>query len=257
MFFRNESFKDFIRFYPTVSVIVGINVILWLLMFLSTSLGVFVYEWGVGWNIAVSRGQYWRLVTPIFLHDPDGISHILFNSFSLILFGPALEQMLGKIKFIIVFLFTGIIGNVFTYLIDMESLVPHLGASGALYGLLGLLLYMSYFKSHLIDPGSKQIVVVISIVGILMSFIQPGINKAAHLFGMIAGVAIGPVITNNVTPFSPWRNQPRVRRVVRNDDLGYDPNRWDKKRFRVNRNISSIIWWIIFILAILGILSGF
>lgn len=253
MFFRNESFKDFIRFYPVVSAIIGLNVILWLLMYFQTSLGDLIYVWGVGWNVAVTAGEYWRLVTPIFLHAPNGLTHILFNSFSLILFGPALEQMLGKFKFIFVYLFTGIAGNVFTYLIDMESLTFHLGASGALYGLLGLLLYMSFFRNHLIDPASKQIVVVISAIGIFMTFIQPGINIAAHLFGIIAGFALGPVILNQVQPFSPWRNQ---RRVVRKEGLSYNPNRWDKKRFRINRNVSSIIWWIIFILAILGILGG-
>lgn len=256
MFFRNESFKEFIRFYPIVSSIIAINFIIWLLMFFSTTLGGLIYSWGVGLNIMVEDGQYWRLVTPIFLHDPQGISHILFNSFSLILFGPALEQMLGKFKFVFVYLFTGIVGNIFTYF-TIDDMTSYLGASGALYGLLGLLLFMCFFRNDLIDPVSKQIVTTVSIIGVFTTFIQPGINIAAHIFGLIAGLSLGPLILNNVKPYSPWRNQRRVVRVVRKDGLNYDPNRWDKKKFRVNRNVSSIIWWVIFILAVIGILGGF
>src|SRR5690625_2698943 len=135
MFFRNESFKDFIRFYPVVTTIVAINLILWLLIYFPNPLSDIIYWGGIGSNTAIAYGQYWRLVTPIFLHSPQGISHILFNSFSLVLFGPALEQMIGKFKFGFVYLFTGIVGNVFTYLVGVSEL--HLGASGAVYGLLG------------------------------------------------------------------------------------------------------------------------
>lgn len=257
MFFRNESFKDFIRLYPIVSSLIAINVIIWLLMFLPLTIGNYIWAYGVGRNIWVSAGEYWRLVTPVFLHDPNGVTHILFNSFSLFLFGPALEQMLGKFKFIFVYLFTGIAGNFFTFLVDTNSTTFHLGASGALYGLLGLLVYMSFFQKELIDPISRQIVTTITIVGVIMTFIQPGINIEAHIFGLIAGLALGPVILNNVTPYSPWRNQRRVVRVAKDNDIGFDPNRWNKKRFQINRNVSSILWWIVLILAVIGLLSRF
>lgn len=252
MFFRNESFKDFIRFYPVVTSIVAINLIIWLLTYFPNPLSDIIFFGGIGFNTAIDHGEYWRLITPIFLHARYEFSHILFNSFSLILFGPALEQMLGKFKFGFVYLFAGIIGNVFTYLINLNEF--HLGASGAVYGLLGLWLFMSFFRNDLIDPVSKQIVVVITGIGIVMTFIQPGINIAAHVFGLIAGLALGPVILNKAEPFSPWRNQ--RQRVVRKDGLNYNPNRWDKRRFRVNPNISAIIWWVILILAILGFVGS-
>ncbi|WP_017473799.1 rhomboid family intramembrane serine protease [Amphibacillus jilinensis] len=253
MFFRNESFKDFIRFYPVVSFIVGLQMIIWLLMFFNTTLGDTIYVWGVGSNILVGFGQYWRLITPIFLHHPFGITHVLFNSFSLIIFGPVLEQMLGKFKFISVYLFTGIMGNVFTYLVDTDSLTQHLGASGAIYGLLGLFIYMSFFRQDLIDPASKQIIIIFSLIGLVMTFLRPGINEAAHLFGFIGGIALGPIILSRVRSFSPWHHR---RRVVKDNGIQFDPNRWKKRRFRVNPNISALIWWVIVILAVLGVLSG-
>lgn len=252
MFFRNESFRDFIRFYPVVTIITIINVVIWLLMYFPNPLRGVIFWGGIGSNTLIDYGEYWRFITPIFMHSPQDISHILFNSFSLVLFGPALEQMLGKFKFILVYLFTGIVGNVFTYIIGANDL--HLGASGALYGLLGLFVYMSFFRNDLIDPVSKQIVTVITLIGIVMTFLQPNINVAAHIFGLIAGFALGPIMLTHARPFSPWRNQ--RRRVVRDDGLAYDPNRWDKKRFRVSPNVGAIIWWVILILAVLGFLGG-
>lgn len=255
MFFRNESFKDFIRYYPIVSIIIGFQLIVWLLMFFQLRIGDFIYDWGVGLNIAVSHGQYWRIVTPIFMHDRSGFTHILFNSFSLVLFGPALEQMLGRWKFSFVYLASGIIGNVFTYFVAPQSLNFHLGASGALFGLLGLYVYMSFFRPHLLDPVSKQMIIMFSLISLVMTFLRPGINVSAHLFGFVGGFALGPIVLTRAKPFSPSLVRRRV--VVNDGTVRFDPNRWNKRGFRMKRNVSSIIWWVIFILAIIGLLGNF
>src|SRR5690625_7564231 len=140
MFIRNEgSIKEFIRFYPFVSTLIIINIIIWLLYFLQFSLGHSIYNFGIGQNLSIHDGQYWRLITPVFLHG--GLGHVAFNSFALILFGPALEQMLGRFKFIFAYLITGLAGNIGTYIINPISEIPHLGASGAIYGLFGIYLF--------------------------------------------------------------------------------------------------------------------
>lgn len=106
MFLRTESFKEFLRFYPVVSALVGIHFGLWLLAdFLQLGFAVDLKQWGIGVNVLVLNGEYWRLITPIFLHA--GFMHALFNSFSLVLFGPALEQMLGRVRFIVMYLAAG------------------------------------------------------------------------------------------------------------------------------------------------------
>lgn len=191
MFIRNErSIKEFYYLYPIVSWIVMINTVLFLFTVLAPD-SAFFY-WALGFNAAVSDGEYWRLVTPIFLHG--GAGHFIFNNFSLIIFGPALERLLGKGKFIIAYLVTGIIGNVGTLVFE-APFYTHLGASGALYGLLGFYFYMRFFRKDLIDPGSAQIVVTILIVGALYSiFFYKGINVLAHLFGFIGGTALAPLL---------------------------------------------------------------
>lgn len=255
MFIRTENFKDFLRFYPLVSGIVAINVLLWLITAVfSLPIGRLIYELGIGINALVDQGQYWRLVTPIFLHG--GLFHLVFNSFSLVLFGPALEQMLGKFKFLLAYLLTGIAGNFFTYFINPEAFYFHLGASGALYGLFGIYAYMTVFRKDLIDPSSAQIITVILVIGLIMTFLRPNINVYAHVFGFIAGVALGPAILTNTRPFSSWRSAPHRRRKSP-DGLQFDPDRWNKKRSPARGLVKPIIWGVLLLLVALGFLSRF
>lgn len=254
MFIRNEkSLKEFIKFYPLVSSLVIIYLGLWLWMdILRLPFTDELLNWGIGQNYAVSQGQYWRILTATFLHA--GFTHVLFNSFSLVLFGPALEQMLGKFKFIIVYFGAGIIGNLATYAADPHSFQLHLGASGAIYGLFGVYLFMVLFKKHLIDQQNGQIVGIIFIFGVVSTFIQPNINVYAHIFGAVGGFLLAPIVlTNNVHPFSMARNYAKMTVDRNTGDIGFDPNRWQKKR-RIRLN-PKILWAIFIVLVMLGILS--
>ncbi|SER13385.1 rhomboid family intramembrane serine protease [Piscibacillus halophilus] len=194
-FIRTESFQQFLRFYPVVSVLVAINLILYLFTRV-IPIPFFIDLWTlmVGFNLYVQMGEYWRLLTPIFLHG--GITHVLFNSFSIVLFGPALEKMLGKFKFILAYLLMGVLANVAYYFLG-DLMATHVGASGAIYGLFGLYAYMIFARRDLIDAQSTQIVVVFIIIGFLTSF-GPNINFIAHIFGFISGVALGPILIDRI-----------------------------------------------------------
>src|SRR5690625_2855927 len=252
MFIRQErSIREFFHFYPVVSVIVITNIILWIFtQFLPNSIGEIILRFGIGQNFAISEfGEFWRLFTPIFLHA--NVGHVLFNSFALILFGPALERMVGKGRFILLYLVTGIVGNIGTYVINPYDRTLHLGASGAIYGLFGMYLYMTIRRQDLIDPQSAQIVRTIFIIGLVMTFIRPNINIAAHLFGFIGGAALAPLLLRYARPFY----QPTYRRNLGEDEIGFDPDRWKKRRIspKVRRNL---IWVIIGVIVILYIVSG-
>lgn len=251
MFIRTErSLKEFIHFYPVVSSLIIINLVLWFIVhFLPFEFGKQLYIWGAGHNYLVYvYKEYWRLFTPIFLHG--NLMHALLNSFSLVIFGPALEQMLGKNKFIIGYLLAGIAGNIGTYAVNPLSTTWHIGASGAIYGLFGMYIFIVMFRKHLINPSDSQIILTIFVIGLLFTFIRPGINIYAHVFGFIGGVAIAPLLLQNVQPFSLYRN----RRSWDNKSTTFDPNRWRKRRIpqKVKKNI---MWIIIGGLIILGIIG--
>ncbi|RDW15086.1 rhomboid family intramembrane serine protease [Oceanobacillus chungangensis] len=251
MFIRNErSIKEFIQSYPVVSTLVIINLILWLIInFLQLPIGFMIRDWAIGYNLYIAAGEYWRLVTPIFLHGD--MMHVLFNSFSLILFGPALEQMLGKFKFIFAYLGVGIIGNIATYFFE-PLYYAHLGASGSIYGLFGIYVYMMIFRKDLMDSGSTQMIRAIVVIGLIMTFIRPNINIFAHLGGFIGGLLIAPLVLRNVRGYNPWQ-----RRSYRTDDdsIQFDPNRWNKKRLLPPKIKKNLPWIIIGILALFGLLS--
>ena len=198
MFIRTErNIKEFLKFYPIVSILAIINLGLWFIIsFLKLPIGLKIYDLGIGHNLSVLLlDEYWRLVTPIFLHADFG--HVVFNTFALILFGPALEKMLGSFKFILIYLITGIIGNVGTFFMDPNSITPHLGASGAIYGLFGIYIFMVLFRKDLISKADSQIIKTIFVLGVVMSLLRTNINLSAHLFGFFGGFIIGPLLLRN------------------------------------------------------------
>src|SRR5699024_8168422 len=149
---------------PVVTVIVIINFVLWgMYKVLGLEIGFDIYNWGLGHNPSVTAGDYHRLITPIFLHAD--LPHVAFNSFATILFAPALELMIGKIKFNLFYLAIGIIGNVVTYIIISITEIPHECSSGAIYVLFGIFSFMVYLRKRLIDTGSAQMITVIFVIG--------------------------------------------------------------------------------------------
>ncbi|WP_102029355.1 rhomboid family intramembrane serine protease [Salirhabdus sp. Marseille-P4669] len=198
MFFRTESFQQFLKFYPIVSILVAINLGLWLLTeFLPIPLFESIRELGLGTNFMIEyNNEYWRLLTAVFFHY--GLIHALFNSFSLVLFGPPLERMLGKTKFVILYLGSGIIGNIATFYLGSIYL-QHAGASGAVFGIFGAYLFIVLFRKHLIDDQNKQIIVTIMVIALIMTFVRSNINVYAHIFGFIGGFALANLLISSKT----------------------------------------------------------
>ncbi|KGX87838.1 rhomboid family intramembrane serine protease [Pontibacillus marinus] len=254
MFRRSESFQDFIRFYPIVSFLVGLHFFLWLTTdFLMLSPFVALENSAELNNYYVANGEYWRLVTPIFFHY--GFGHALFNSFSLVLFGPALEQMLGKPKFIFAYLATGIIGNLGSFFFGPMHVVS-VGASGAIFGLFGIYLYMIYARRELIDQANTQIILTISVIALVMTFLRSNINIYGHIFGLVGGLVVAPLVLRNAQPFSQWRNVRRSRKGS-DGDITFDPNRWKKRRFPMKKFLPKLLWGILILLVVFGLISRF
>lgn len=193
MFIRTENFQTFIRLYPVVTFILALQAVLWLFFSLPAHSVVLWRDTVTGYNLGVANGEWWRLITPILLHA--GFTHLLFNSMSIFLFAPALERMLGKARFLLVYAGSGIIGNIGTYVTEPLDYV-HVGASGAIFGLFGVYLFMVLFRNELIGQEHSKMIITLLAFAVLMSFINSNINMMAHLFGLCGGflLSLRPII---------------------------------------------------------------
>ncbi|MFW9940586.1 MAG: rhomboid family intramembrane serine protease [Candidatus Thorarchaeota archaeon] len=125
--------------------------------------------------------EIWRLVTPIFLHSD--LIHIFSNMFALLIFGATIETALkmSKIQYLLIYLTSGLIGNIFSMLfLPLDSV--SLGASGAIFGLIGVVFLMIATEERSLLPFALMYILYF----ITASFL-PGINIWAHIFGLLAG----------------------------------------------------------------------
>jgi rhomboid protease GluP len=166
----------------------GINAVVFLLMTLaggSTNQLVLI-TFGAKVDSLIQAGQVWRLLTSMFIHI--GIIHLLFNSYALWSLGPLTEQWYGHWKYFVIYIVSGLGGSIASYLF---SPALSAGASGAIMGLLGALLFYCYKRPHLWKSGLGMNLVVVIIVNLAFGILQPGIDNFAHLGGLLTGIFMG------------------------------------------------------------------
>lgn len=193
IFLRYESFRDYLRMYPIASLVLAINLIMYLITSIlggwtEPSYGV-LYRLGALTDLEMifhGGTDFWRWISSMFLHF--GFGHFFFNCFSIFIFSPPLERLLGSVKFLLLYIGSGIAGNFFTVMFMSEYF--SLGASGAAYGLLGAYLQMLVHKRHLLDFASRRTVQIFLVLGLLYSVLIPNINLLAHLGGLIGGYVL-------------------------------------------------------------------
>lgn len=186
MFNRTETLKQYIGLYPVISVLIGINLIVFILG-LIPSMHLQIMYYGVANNYMISQGEYWRLFSAIFLHA--GFLHLLFNMFGLYVFGPELENIAGKMRFFTIYLLSGVLANVATYIIQPLD-YSSVGASGAIFGIFGAYLALVYYTRKTM-PQFKQLILPLVGISVMMTFVQPNINVTAHLVGLLIGFLLG------------------------------------------------------------------
>lgn len=186
MFNRNENLSLYIKKYPVISVLIGMNLVVYLLG-LIPGIGNNLYALGIAYNYSISQGEYWRLITAMFLHG--GFLHLLFNMFGLYVFGPELEQLAGKLRFFSIYFISGLLANVATYVVEPLNYAS-LGASGAIFGIFGAYLALVYHTRKIL-PQLKQLIIPLVAISVIMTFVQSNINITAHLVGLAVGFILG------------------------------------------------------------------
>ncbi|MEY9857573.1 membrane associated rhomboid family serine protease [Catenulispora sp. GAS73] len=143
--------------------------------------------WVDGQPIGVANGEWYRLVTSMFLHA--NLVHIASNMISLFFIGPMLEAMLGKLRFVLVYLIGGLAGAVTSYWFMTPLSPASLGASGAISAVFGCLVVIG-LRRKILDPG---MIVVVLVINIVIPLQNTNIDWRDHVGGVVAGALIGAV----------------------------------------------------------------
>jgi len=151
-------------------------------------------ELGASWAAPVLAGQAWRLLTATFLHA--GILHLAVNGWALYQLGALVEILLGSARLAAIYFSAGLAGSLASVAWDLVSgsAVPSVGASGAIFGLLGALIAFLLRHRDRLRPEARSLLVQLVFwagINIVFGFTTPMIDNAAHLGGFAAGLAIG------------------------------------------------------------------
>lgn len=186
--------------YFITPVIINLNLLIYIIMFFAglgfvSFKGQGLIEWGANFGPLVSDGQWWRLLTSTFLHG--GLMHILANMYGLIFVGIFLEPILGRGRYAVVYLVTGVLASLTS--IWWHEATVSVGASGAIFGLYGFFLASLLLRVFPPDFGKSFLLSTLLFVGfnLLMGF-TGGIDNAAHIGGLLSGFIIGIVLSRQL-----------------------------------------------------------
>ncbi len=202
---------------PTVKprvtyVLLTINIVVFLLQSITPEVVVNVganlrvspwFLYGAKINEFIVAGEWWRLITPMFLHAD--FLHIAFNSYALYIFGPQVEALFGYRRFTLIYLLSGVAGTVLSFALSPNWSV---GASGAIFGLVGALLIYFYRHRKLFgEMGRRRLTELAVVAGLnLLIGLRPNIDNWGHVGGLVGGSLltwlIGPIYAIRLEPLT-------------------------------------------------------
>jgi len=165
-------------------VLIGLNVAVYVAE-LAQGGGVYgtgskIWEKGVLWAPFVANGDYWRLLTAAFLHY--GPFHLIMNMLALYWFGSLLEQRIGSGRFLLLYIVSGLAGSAGALL--WSPLTPTVGASGAIFGILGAGLVLEQQRDYVFGGSALGVIVI----NFILTFSISSISKGGHLGGLVGGI---------------------------------------------------------------------
>ena len=186
----------FSKSYKVTPFLVYINALVFLAMILTgvsflNPTALQLYQWGGNLRPAVMHGEWWRLVTYMFLHG--GVVHLLMNTFALLYIGMYLEPLIGRARFAGAYLFTGVCAGLMSLYMHPASV--GVGASGAIFGMYGVflaLLTTNYIKKTLRRTMLRGVLFFVLLN--LLYGLQGNTDNAAHIGGLLSGIVIGFVL---------------------------------------------------------------
>ena len=173
--------------------LIVINVLVFFLLSLrgDTESGYFMLQYGAMYEPLVTEGhEYYRLITSLFLHF--GIQHLLNNMVMLGALGYQLENEIGRIKFLLIYFISGIGGNLCSlyWNVSHGEQVISAGASGAIFGLMGALLYIVAVNRGRLGRLSGRGMLIMVALSLYFGLTSSGVDNSAHIGGLICGILI-------------------------------------------------------------------
>jgi membrane associated rhomboid family serine protease len=172
---------------PVTFALIAINVLVFIAGEMDPTLGRRMLLEGAHLPALVTAGEWWRALTSIFLHG--GFTHVLFNMWALFVFGPSLEHRFGTVSFGALYLACGLGGSALYQAVGRD--VFAVGASGAIFGLMGALLATAYKQRF--TPAGRAVfsqVLLLLAINLAIPFIVPNVAWEAHVGGLITGVVV-------------------------------------------------------------------
>lgn len=200
---------------PVTSTLLLINLLVFVLMLVfgtglwQNASGVQL-AWGANFGPATQDGQWWRLLTALFVHF--GLLHLVLNMAALWDVGRLLERLYGRWRFVLLYICSGVMGNLLSLVVQGNQAVSG-GASGAVFSLYGALLVFLWRERLQVDRSEFRwlfggaCVFTLLILG--MGLVVPGIDNAAHVGGLLTGALLGRLLARPWTPASPRSSRGR------------------------------------------------
>ncbi len=183
------SFKKPIVTYSLIFICILVFILMYVLGNGSTD-NYTLLVFGANVDTLTKNGDYYRLFTSMFLHI--GILHLLCNMYSLYIIGKEVENVFGKVKYLIIYLLSGIAGSILSLAFNHNTICA--GASGAIFGLLGALLYFGYYYRTYLGATLTRSILPVIVLNLIIGFTSSGIDNAAHIGGLVGGILIAMAV---------------------------------------------------------------
>ena len=183
------SFKKPIVTYSLIFICILVFILMYVLGNGSTD-NYTLLVFGANVDTLTKNGDYYRLFTSMFLHI--GILHLLCNMYSLYIIGKEVENVFGKVKYLIIYLLSGIAGSILSLAFNHNTICA--GASGAIFGLLGALLYFGYYYRTYLGATLTRSIIPVIVLNLISGFTSSGIDNAAHIGGLVGGILIAMAV---------------------------------------------------------------
>ena len=183
---------------PCTILIAAINVIVFFVLSFQgmTEDGAFMLKHGAMYvPLMIAQGEYYRLFTCMFLHF--GVQHLLYNMLLLIFVGDMLEKAVGKMRYLMIYLGGGILGNLLSMGVAMNtgSYAVSVGASGAIFAVVGALVFLAVKNRNRISREENRRLMIMAALSLIEGFTQTGTDSMAHLGGFLGGMALCLLLT--------------------------------------------------------------